>query len=77
MPFIGVIFDLGPRAHGVPARDVEMSLAHIEDQGHAVARACNHSDAIEKRRALMQVWGVMGHGRVNANVVPSAASART
>jgi hypothetical protein len=53
-----------------------MSLAHIEDEGNAVARAYNRSDAIEKRRALMQVWGVMGHGRVNSNVVPFAASAR-
>jgi hypothetical protein len=52
-----------------------MSLAHIEDEGNAVARAYNRSDAIEKRRALMQVWGVMGHGRVNANV-PFAESAR-
>jgi hypothetical protein len=29
----------------------------IEGQGNAVARAYNRSDAIERRRALMQVWG--------------------
>ena len=34
-----------------------MSLAHIEDEGNAVARAYNRSDAIEKRRALMQLRG--------------------
>jgi integrase len=56
---------------------IEMSLAHIEGQGNAVARAYNRSDAIEKRRALMQVWGNYVTGASASNVVPFAVPART
>jgi hypothetical protein len=55
---------------------IELALAHIEGQGNAVARAYNRSDAIEKRRALMQVWGDFVTGASASNVVPFAAPAR-
>jgi integrase len=60
----------------VPHELIEMSLAHIEGQGNAVARAYNRSDAIERRRALMQVWGDFVTGAQVSNVVPFAVTAR-
>jgi integrase len=50
---------------------IELALAHVEGHGNAVARAYNRSDAIERRRALMDVWGRYVTGETPAtNVVP-------
>jgi integrase len=49
---------------------IEMALAHVEGRGNAVARAYNRSDALERRRALMEVWGRFCAGEgVASNVV--------
>jgi integrase len=40
-----------------PHELIEMALAHIEGRGNAVARAYNRTDALERRRALMNAWG--------------------
>jgi hypothetical protein len=60
----------------VPHELIELALAHVEGQGNAVARAYNRGDAIEKRRALMQVWGDFVAGAQVSNVVQFAAPAR-
>jgi hypothetical protein len=36
---------------------IELALAHQEGRGNVVARAYDRSDAVERRRALMQQWG--------------------
>jgi hypothetical protein len=36
---------------------IELSLAHAEGRGNSVARSYNRSDALERRRALMEDWG--------------------
>jgi integrase len=61
----------------VPHELIELALAHIEGQGNSVARAYNRSDAIERRRALMQMWGDWVTGaNVASNVVQFVAGAR-
>jgi integrase len=57
---------------------IELCLAHEEGRGNAVARAYNRSDAIEKRRALMQSWGDFVTGAASAsNVKPLVARAQS
>jgi integrase len=60
----------------VPHELIELALAHIEGQGNSVVRAYNRSDAIERRRALMQAWGDFVTGAQVSNVVPFPAATR-
>jgi integrase len=60
----------------VPHELIELALAHIEGQGNSVARAYNRSDAIERRRALMQMWGNFLTGAQASNVLPFPAATR-
>jgi integrase len=60
-----------------PHETIELALAHVEGQGNAVTRAYNRSDAIEKRRVLMQMWGDYVTGASSAsNVLLFAAQAQ-
>jgi integrase len=40
-----------------PHELIELSLAHAEGRGNAVARSYNRSDSVERRRPLMSAWG--------------------
>jgi integrase len=40
-----------------PHELIELALAHLEGRGNQVARAYNRTDAVERRRGLMQQWG--------------------
>jgi integrase len=40
-----------------PHELIELSLAHIEGRGNSVSRSYNRSDALDRRRQLMEDWG--------------------
>jgi integrase len=54
---------------------IELALAHDEGRGNSVARAYNRSDALERRRALMNAWGRFVTGAYESNVVQFPAAA--
>jgi hypothetical protein len=53
---------------------IEGTLAHAV--GNAVEQAYRRTDALEKRRALMEAWAQFVGGERKANVVRLSASAR-
>jgi integrase len=59
-----------------PHEIIELALAHEEGRGNAVARAYNRSDALERRRALMNAWGSYIIGAQESNVVQIASGTR-
>jgi integrase len=60
-----------------PHELIELALAHMEGRGNAVARAYNRSDAIERRRALMEDWGrfLEGDQGASKSIISAAAAA--
>jgi integrase len=49
-----------------PHELIELALAHDEGRGNAVARSYNRSDAVERRRKLMEDWGAFVAGRASS-----------
>jgi integrase len=59
-----------------PHELIELSLAHVEGHGNAVARAYNRSDAVQRRRSLMEEWGsFVASGQAAAAIWPTQAAA--
>jgi hypothetical protein len=56
-----------------PHELIELSLAHAEGRGNAVARSYNRTDSVERRRPLMSGWGSFCAGALEGSAGGAAS----